>query len=113
MLGVSVDAAVLVLYATFFLGIFQHANIRTPRWLGYVVQRPESHSRHHGRGLHRDNYADLPLFDLLFGTFHNPANHRDNGFYHGASRRVTDMLLWRDVNAEPALDASAEVVSKS
>jgi sterol desaturase/sphingolipid hydroxylase (fatty acid hydroxylase superfamily) len=106
-LGLSVDAATLVLYATFFLSVFQHANIRTPRWLGYVVQRPESHSRHHGRGLHRDNYADLPVFDLLFGTFHNPAVHRENGFYHGASSKVFDMLLWRDLNAAPAMKESS------
>ncbi|MES2607002.1 MAG: sterol desaturase family protein, partial [Pseudomonadota bacterium] len=97
-LGVNVEAATLVLYATFFLGIFQHANIRTPRWLGYFIQRPESHSRHHGHGLHRDNYADLPVFDLIFGTFNNPERHRDNGFYHGASLRVGEMLLWKDVS---------------
>ena len=41
--GVSVEAAIVVgLTATFF-GLFQHANIRTPHWLGYVIQRPESH----------------------------------------------------------------------
>jgi sterol desaturase/sphingolipid hydroxylase (fatty acid hydroxylase superfamily) len=112
-LGVNVEAATLVLYTTFFLGIFQHANIRTPRWLGYFVQRPESHSRHHGKGQHRDNYADLPVFDLLFGTFNNPASHRDNGFWHGASSRVVDMLLWRDVNAEPVLERELETWSKS
>lgn len=99
LLGVSAEAAVLVLYITFFLGVFQHANIRTPQWLGYFVQRPESHSRHHGRRVHRDNYADLPVFDLMFGTFNNPARHQENGFYEGASSRITDMLLWRDLNA--------------
>ena len=31
------------------MAMFQHANIRTPRWIGYVVQRPESHAVHHGR----------------------------------------------------------------
>lgn len=108
-LGVSPEAATWVLYATFFLGIFQHANIRTPPWLGYVVQRPESHSRHHGKGLHRDNYSDLPLYDMLFGTFHNPQRHRDNGFYQGASGRVLDMLLWRDV-AEPRAPAVPDVM---
>lgn len=102
-LGVSAEAAVLVLYLTFFLAVFQHANIRTPRWLGYFVQRPESHSRHHGRGVHRDNYSDLPVFDLIFGTFSNPSMHRENGFFEGASNRVVDMLLWRDLNASDAV----------
>lgn len=108
--GVSADAAVYVLYITFFLAVFQHANIVTPQWLGYFVQRPESHSRHHARGIHRDNYADLPLFDLLFGTFHNPPRHFDTGFYQGASSRIVDMLLWRKVDvpaAAPAPDKTA------
>jgi sterol desaturase/sphingolipid hydroxylase (fatty acid hydroxylase superfamily) len=99
--GVGAEAAMLVLYATFFLTVFQHTNIRTPTWLGYVIQRPESHALHHGRGVHRYNYADLPVFDMLFGTFRNPAEHCITGFYHGASKRIGDMLLWRDLNPPP------------
>jgi len=76
---VSTEAAVLVLYLTFFLAVFQLANIHPPQWLGYFVQRPESHSRHHGRRIHRDNYSDLPVFDLIFGTFSNPSMHQENG----------------------------------
>jgi len=110
--GVSVDAAVLILYTTFFLGVFQHANIRTPQWLGYFVQRPESHSRHHGKGLHRDNYADLPLLDILFGTFRNPVRHVDTGFYQGASSQVVDMLLWRDLNAPVAGEVARSIVAR-
>lgn len=98
-LGVSAEAAIITIYVTFFLSVFQHANIRTPLWLGYFVQRPESHSHHHGRGVHRDNYADLPIFDVVFGTFRNPATHQENGFYQGASGRLVDMLLWQDVSS--------------
>jgi hypothetical protein len=29
--------------------------------------------------------------------------HRENGFYQGASGKVVDMLLWRDLNA-PAMN---------
>ena len=97
--GITPEASTLVLYATTFLGIFQHANIRTPRWLGYLVQRPESHSHHHERGVHARNYSDLPVFDILFGTFHNPRGFAvENGFYPGASSRVPEMLLMRDVS---------------
>ncbi|MHB0971777.1 MAG: sterol desaturase family protein [Thermoanaerobaculia bacterium] len=111
LVGVTPEATVLAVYATTFLGVFQHANIRTPRWLGYVVQRPESHSRHHGRGIHNGNYADVPLFDMLFRTFHNPAEFFETGFYDGASARVGAMLAFRDVstpreNEEP-VDAVA------
>ena len=97
-IGITPEAATLVLYVTTFLGVFQHANIRTPRWLGYIVQRPESHSHHHARGVHARNYSDLPIFDLLFGTLHNPHHFAtDTGFYHGASARLVDMLRFRDI----------------
>src|SRR6185436_20003257 len=83
-----------------FLSIFQHSNLRTPRWLGYIAQRPESHARHHARGIHAGNYSDLPIFDLAFGTFHNPADFApETGFYDGASARVVEMLAFRDVSA--------------
>lgn len=110
--GIAPEAAVLVLYATTFFSVFQHANVRTPRWLGYFVQRPESHSRHHERGVHAGNYSDLPVFDLVFGTFHNPVTFAPStGFDHGASARLGDMLLWRDVSsprvqAEPVQPAT-------
>lgn len=95
--GVSPQAATIILLMLVFCAVFQHLNIRTPQWLGYVVQRPESHSHHHGKGIHRDNYADVPWFDLLFGTFHNPRSHSENGFYQGASNRIVEMLAGRDV----------------
>jgi sterol desaturase/sphingolipid hydroxylase (fatty acid hydroxylase superfamily) len=98
-IGITPEAAVLVLYATTFFSVFQHANLRTPRWLGYLVQRPESHSAHHERGVHARNYSDLPVFDLLFGTFHNPRDFAPaTGFYDGASGRVGEMLVFRDVS---------------
>lgn len=98
LVGLTPEATTLVMLATTFLGTFQHANLRTPRWLGYLIQRPESHSRHHERGVHAGNYSDLPLFDMLFGTFHNPREFTAfTGFDDGASARVADMLLARDV----------------
>ena len=106
--GLTPEATTLVMYATTFLSVFQHSNIRTPRWLGYIVQRPESHSRHHARGVNAGNYSDLPVFDLLFGTFHNPQDFAaDNGFYHGASTRIAEMLSFRDVSRPPAVERNA------
>ncbi len=105
-IGITPEAAVMVLYITTFMGIFQHSNIRTPRWLGYIVQRPESHSYHHGRGIHAYNYSDLPLFDIIFGTFKNPEEFAQaNGFYDGASLRLKDILLGRDVTKPPQANA--------
>ena len=103
LIGLPPQAATIAILLITFLAIFQHTNVRTPRWLGYFVQRPESHSLHHERGVHRDNYADLPVFDMLFGTFRNPARYApDTGFWQGASSRVGDMLLLRDVSTQAA-----------
>lgn len=97
--GISPEAATYFLYASIFLAIFQHSNIKTPQWLGYIIQRPESHSLHHGRGIHRYNYSDLPIFDILFGTFKNPEHFSEcSGFYDGASERIPEMLLFKDAS---------------
>ena len=97
--GVSPQATTAVILATTFLSTFQHTNVRTPQWLGYIVQRPESHSIHHAKGVHAYNYSDLPIFDLLFGTFRNPAKReRESGFYPGASERIIDLLCFKDIN---------------
>jgi sterol desaturase/sphingolipid hydroxylase (fatty acid hydroxylase superfamily) len=96
--GFSPHAISVTLLTTTFLTIFQHSNIKTPRWLGYIVQRPESHTYHHARHIHRGNYSDLPVFDIIFGTFQNPKDFDyETGFYPGASARVTDMILFKDV----------------
>jgi len=101
--GLSPEAATIVLYAVTFLGVFQHANIRTPRWLGFLIVRPENHALHHARGIHAYNYADLPLIDMLGGTFRNPHGFPEaTGFWDGASSRVLDMLRLRDVASPPA-----------
>jgi sterol desaturase/sphingolipid hydroxylase (fatty acid hydroxylase superfamily) len=111
-LGVSPEAAALAGTIGFFCACFQHANVRTPRWLGYFIQRPESHSVHHARGLHAFNYTDLPLFDLLFGSFKNPERpEAELGFYDGASRRVGRMLLALDNARPPAAPEGSKVLA--
>jgi sterol desaturase/sphingolipid hydroxylase (fatty acid hydroxylase superfamily) len=102
LLGVSPDAAALVGMAGVALAVFQHLNVRTPRWLGYMVQRPESHSVHHERGVHAYNYGNLSFWDQFYGTFRNPNDFSQQaGFYDGASARVGAMLLGRDVARAP------------
>lgn len=104
-LGLPAPAATATILLITFLSMFQHANIRTPHWFGFFVQRPEMHTVHHARGIHHYNYADLPPIDLLFGTFRNPRGFEHaTGFWHGASRRVLDMLLLRDVSRQGAPD---------
>lgn len=99
-LGLDPLAAALVGYVAAFHGMFQHWNVHTPRWLGYLIQRPEAHCEHHRLGVHAFNYGDFPLWDLLFGTFKNPAHFDgDCGFAAPADRRVGAMLGFADVNA--------------
>ena len=96
--GVSAEAAIVINVLATFFGLFQHINVRTPRWLGYIIQRPESHSAHHERGVHARNYSDLPLWDMIFGTFHNPKDFVPQvGFYDGASKRLGDMIIGRQI----------------
>ena len=103
LLGLAPEAGVLAGAFLAVNGVFQHANIRTPRWLGYLVQRPESHSIHHERGVHAFNYSDLPLWDMVFGTFRNPAEmSREMGFWKGASAKIGSMLIGRDVSRQQA-----------
>jgi hypothetical protein len=57
--------------------------------------------------VHAYNYSDLPIFDLLFGTFRNPEGFDgETGFHPGASARVWEMLTFRDVS-EPSRGEAA------
>jgi len=97
-LGLDPLAAAIIGYLAAFYGLFQHWNVRTPAWLGYLIQRPEAHCHHHELNVHAYNYADLPLWDIVFGTFKNPASFVGKvGFAARAS--FTKMLFGVDVNA--------------
>jgi sterol desaturase/sphingolipid hydroxylase (fatty acid hydroxylase superfamily) len=100
LLGLDPLATMACAYVAAFYGMFQHFNVRTPRWLGYFIQRPEQHCEHHRRGVHAGNYSDLPLWDGLAGTFSNPAGFEGElGFEPQAASRVRDMLRGIDVQA--------------
>jgi sterol desaturase/sphingolipid hydroxylase (fatty acid hydroxylase superfamily) len=98
-LGVDPLAAAIVGYLGAFYGMFQHFNIRTPIWLGWIIQRPEAHGVHHRRGFHAYNYSDFPLWDALMGTRRNPRQFNgDVGFEGPGGARLAPMLIGRDAN---------------
>lgn len=98
-LGLDPLAAALTGYVAAFYGMFQHWNVHTPHWLGYLIQRPEAHCEHHRLGVHAFNYGDLPIWDLLFRTFLNPPHFEGRcGFEAPADTRLGAMLAFRDVN---------------
>jgi sterol desaturase/sphingolipid hydroxylase (fatty acid hydroxylase superfamily) len=77
--------------------MFYHANIRTPSWVGYFMQRPEHHSIHHEVGVHNFNFGDITWWDRLFGTFREAPDFASScGFTNDAERELGAMLLFRD-----------------
>lgn len=98
-LGISPPAVFVITTVSGVANLFYHWNIATPRWVGYVIQRPESHCVHHERDVHAYNYCELPLIDMVFGTFRNPARfERSCGFAPGREQQFAELLLGRDVN---------------
>ena len=113
LVGVQVEAAVAASIVVNVLALFQHANLRTPQWLGWLIQRPENHSMHHQRGVHADNYGSISLWDQVFGTFYNPRVWAGQaGFYDGASRRVPELLAGLDVT-EPETPSQVDLALDS
>ena len=99
LLGCSIEAGAWYTLLTAVAELFYHWNIRTPRWLGNLIQRPESHRIHHQYRRHSNNYSDLPIWDMLFGTFKNaPTAKTLCGFDSWREDRFDDMLVFRNVN---------------
>jgi sterol desaturase/sphingolipid hydroxylase (fatty acid hydroxylase superfamily) len=98
LVGLDQSAAALAVLLTGLAELFYHWNVSTPYWLGFLVQRPESHCVHHQEGLHSYNYADLPIWDMLFGTFRNPRRFEQRCGFGDKEHRLAAMLAGRDVN---------------
>jgi sterol desaturase/sphingolipid hydroxylase (fatty acid hydroxylase superfamily) len=98
-LGLDPRAAALVGVVHAVSSMVQHLNVRTPLWLSIVFQRPEAHGLHHERNVHYGNFGDLPLWDMLFGTYANPARFDGEvGFDLPGAHRLGRMLGFADVN---------------
>lgn len=77
---------------------FYHANVKTPRWLRFLIQTPELHSVHHQYDVHNYNFADIPLWDRLFGTYKDATEFAERcGFPVGSEERLGAMLRFKDV----------------
>jgi sterol desaturase/sphingolipid hydroxylase (fatty acid hydroxylase superfamily) len=103
LVGVGRDAAAFAVLMTGFAELFYHWNVRTPYWLGFIVQRPESHCIHHEEGVHAYNYADLPLWDMLFGTFQNPKRWDARCGFGADEARLREMLAGLNIYENPAV----------
>lgn len=97
--GLSPEAAAGALLLSGWAELFYHWNVPTPYWIGYIIQRPESHCVHHQMHKHTSNFGDLPIWDILFGTFDNPREFDAQcGFKDNRELKLGAMLLGEDVN---------------
>jgi len=97
--GISVESAGYLTIITAYAEFFYHMNIKTPHFLGYFFQRPEMHRVHHQLNHHSQNYADLPIWDILFGTFSNPKIQKEAcGFSENRENRLWEILKFQDVH---------------
>ena len=99
LLGIGIEASAWTLLFTATAEYFYHMNIKTPHWVGYFIQRPEMHRIHHEKGKHYNNFADLPVWDMLFGTYKNPKESKELcGFVPDREVQLGSMLLFKNVN---------------
>lgn len=108
--GCSLEAAGYVNIISSVAEFFYHVNIKTPHWLGYVIQRPEMHKVHHQRGKHYYNFADLPLWDMAFGTFKNPKEFTAKcGFADNREEKLLEMLMFQNINPGKPMDMKKKI----
>lgn len=101
LLGLSPQAGAYYTLCTALGEFFYHTSVRTPRWIGYLFQRPEMHRIHHQYGRHKNNYGDIVWWDMLFGTYENPKRFEATcGFDADKEERLVDMLMYRDVHRD-------------
>ena len=102
-LGCSPEAAAGAVALSGLGELVYHWNVRTPYAMGFFFQRPESHCVHHQEGVHSYNYSDLPLWDMMFGTFRNPRRFEARcGFGADGEHRLGAMLRGVDLAAPEA-----------
>jgi sterol desaturase/sphingolipid hydroxylase (fatty acid hydroxylase superfamily) len=99
LLGLNLRAGAIYTAFTALGEFFYHTNVTTPRWVGYLFQRPEMHRIHHQYGSHKNNYGDLACWDILFGTYENPPRFAYTcGFDNEKEQQLIRMLAFDDVH---------------
>lgn len=99
LLGASLEAAAWYSVLAAFGEFYYHMNLRTPRWTGWFLQRPEHHSIHHETRVHHCNYGDITWWDRLFGTFRDTDRFSAQcGYGDDREQQLAGMLAFRDVN---------------
>lgn len=99
LLGLSIEAGAAYTFCTAIGEFFYHTNVKTPRWVGFIFQRPEMHRIHHRHDRHKNNYGDIVWWDMLFGTYENPTEWEHTcGFSPENEEKLLEMLAYQDVH---------------
>ncbi|MEM7661230.1 MAG: sterol desaturase family protein [Pseudomonadota bacterium] len=76
----SAEVALVAVILQLSIGIFQHSNIDLKLgWWEYIFSIGDNHRYHHypDKGVGDSNYGgEFIIWDILFGTFHNPRDER-------------------------------------
>ncbi len=76
----SAEIATVAIVVQLTIGVFQHGNIDLKlRFWEYIFSIGDNHRYHHypNKEIGDSNYGgEFIVWDILFGTFHNPANER-------------------------------------
>lgn len=76
----SAEVALVAVILQLSIGIFQHSNIDLELgWWEYIFSIGDNHRYHHypDKGIGDSNYGgEFIVWDILFGTFHNPRDER-------------------------------------
>ena len=97
--GLSIEAGAIYTFCTAIAEFFYHTNVKTPRWVGYFFQRPETHQMHHQSNRHRNNYGDIVWWGMLFGTYENSEQWTYTcGFTAQCEEPLITMLAYKNVH---------------
>ncbi|MFC3151304.1 sterol desaturase family protein [Litoribrevibacter euphylliae] len=111
-LGLSAYGTAISLIIAALYNIYIHADLKTPHWLGFIIQRPEMHRVHHKYMHHAQNYG-LAIWDQLFGTFSNPKEYvQEVGFDKVREAQIYDMLKNKDVYKTKNVSLSCDSIPR-
>ena len=114
-LGAPMEVLTWLSAITAYIGILTHCNVEMRFGpLSAIFNTPGLHRWHHSRDIREGNrnYGEnIVLWDIVFGTWFNPANRRpptDIGIAEFMPPRFTDQLVWPFKRPKSALDSAPE-----
>lgn len=100
-LGAPLEVITWLSAITAYIGILTHCNVEMRfGFLSWIFNTPELHRWHHSKKLEEGNMnygENLMIWDLIFGTFYNPAGRRpptDIGIQEAMPEAFLHQLAW-------------------